>query len=107
MKSVQPHGANLDGHTLEFYRKRLDEENSTDRILMYYTDGLMPWANKEEELEVLEREIKTCQHKGYTLMGVEIGEGAECPPELDTVKVLEEADVKKVVKHLEKRLAGG
>jgi hypothetical protein len=107
MKSVRPHGANLDGHTLEFYRKRLDEEATTDRILMYYTDGLMPYANREEELEVLEREIKTCQQKSYTLMGVEIGDGAQCPPELDTVKVLEESDVKKVVKHLEKRLANG
>jgi hypothetical protein len=104
MMSVRAHGANLDGHTLEYYRKRLDEEATTDRILMYYTDGYMPWANKEEELEVLTREIKTCQRKGYTLMGVEVGTSAHCPPELDTVGLVDESDVKAVVKHLAKRL---
>lgn len=105
MKSVRPHGANLDGHTLEFYRKRLDEEHTTDRIIMYYTDGLMPYANKDEELEVLEREIKVCARKGYILMGVEVGERAHCPPELDTCQVIDESDIRIPVKHLEKRLA--
>lgn len=107
MKSVRPHGANLDGHTLEFYRKRLDDENTTDRILMYYTDGLMPYANKEEELDILEREIKMCKQRGYTLMGVEVGDRAHCPPELDTCQVYSTDDLRVPVKHLEKRLAGG
>ena len=102
--ALGPDAANLDGHTLEYYRKRLDEQTATDKIILYYTDGKMPAENHDEELEILQREIKICQKRGYTLLGVGIRTDSPIRHGLDTVQVDTEADVVKVVKHLEKRL---
>jgi len=102
--SLCPHGGNLDGHTMEYYRRRLDEVEATDKILLYYTDGKMPAANHDEELEVLQREIKTCRQRRYTLLGVGIRTDSPVRHGLDTVEVHEDEDLKKVVEHLGKRL---
>lgn len=97
-------GGNLDGHTLEFYRKVAEARTETDRIIMYYTDGAMPAANYHEELAVLQRNIKICQQQGITLMGVGLGTDSPVQHGLDTVQVDSTADIPRVVKHLEGRL---
>jgi hypothetical protein len=104
LRDLGPDAANLDGHSIEFYRKRLEESNATDKILMYYSDGKMPAENYEEELEILQREIRTFARKKMTLLAV--GIRTEDPVEhgLDTVRVDDDADITKVVRHLEKRL---
>lgn len=99
-------GGNLDGHALEFGRRMLDRVEATDKILLYYTDGKMPAANKEEELEVLQREIRTCAQKRYTLLGVGIRTDSPVRHGLDTVQVDDDSDIPKVVEHLGRRLAG-
>jgi hypothetical protein len=96
--------ANLDGHALEFLRKRADESRATDKIILYYSDGQMPAENRDEELVILQREIRTCRTKGYTLLGVGIRTDSPKAHGLDTVRVNEPADLSKVVDHLEKRL---
>lgn len=104
LTTLGPDSANLDGHTLEYYRKVLDSVDATDKIILYYTDGKMPAENHDEELEILQREIKICKQKGYTLLGVGIRTDSPVRHGLDTVQVDEHSDVVKVVKHLEKRL---
>jgi hypothetical protein len=99
-----PAGANLDGHTLEWYRKRAMESNATDRVIMYYTDGEMPAENYNEELEILEREIKLCKRLGIHLMGVGIGTDSPSDYGLDTVQIDTVDEIDKVVRHLEKVL---
>jgi hypothetical protein len=101
---IGPSSCNLDGHTLEFYRKVLDTRTETDRIILYYTDGKMPAENHDEELQILQREIKTCRKKNYTLLGVGIRTNSPTAHGLDTVQVDTEGDTLKVIKHLEKRL---
>lgn len=98
-------GGNLDGHTMEYYRKQLDRVEATDKILLYYTDGKMPAANHAEELAVLQREIRTCRNKKYTLLGVGIRTDSPVRHGLDTVQVEDDDDLKRVVDHLGKRLA--
>lgn len=105
LREIGPHSVNLDGHTLEYYRKLLDADPATDKIIMYYTDGKMPAENEDEELAILQREIKICKQRGYTLMGVGIRTDSPRAHGLDTVQVDTERDVVKVVKHLQKRLA--
>ena len=97
-------GANLDGHTLQFYRKRLESMQATDRVLMYYTDGAMPATNYDEELMVLKSEIAYCNKHDITLMAV--GMGVDTPKRhgFDTCQVDSSADYRKVVDHLGKRL---
>lgn len=104
LDGVHAFAANLDGHTLEFYRKQLDAVRATDKIIMYYTDGAMPLENFKEELEVLQREIAVCRKKSYTLMAVGINTDSPLKHGLDTVQVSDDADIVGVVKHLERRL---
>ena len=99
-----PDSANLDGHFLEYLRKACDRVQATDKIIMYYSDGKMPAENHDEELEILQRELRTCTMKGYTVMGVGIRTDSPARHGLDTVQVDTDEDIVKVVKHLEKKL---
>lgn len=103
---VQPFGGNVDGHTLEFYRKRLDESAATDKILMYYTDGEMPAANFYEELKVLKRELDLMRRLHYTVAGVGIQSSSPTDHGLPTVLVQSMNDIPEVVRHLERIMVG-
>lgn len=96
--------ANLDGHTLEFYRRLIEKRSETDKIIMYYSDGQMPAENYHEELEILQREIMTCKKKKITLLGVGIRTDSPRRHGLDTVEVHEDSDVIKVIRHLKNAL---
>jgi Cobalamin biosynthesis protein CobT VWA domain len=101
---IGPDSANLDGHTFEYYRRILDKRSETHKVMLYYTDGKMPAENAEEELVVLQREIKTCKHKQYVLIGVGIRTDSPKAHGLDTVRVDGDEDIIKVVRRLEQRL---
>lgn len=104
LTDIGPDSANLDGHTMEYYRKILDKRTETDRIMLYYTDGKMPAENYDEELEILQREIKICRRNKYKLLGVGIRTDSPARHGLDTVQVDADEDIIKVVQHLEKVL---
>jgi hypothetical protein len=97
-------GGNLDGHALEYMRKRLVKTTTTDKILLYYADGKMPAANADEELQVLERQIKLCKRDDITLLGVGIRTDSPIRHGLDTVQVDDDEDLPRVIEHLGKRL---
>jgi hypothetical protein len=103
---LRPFGGNLDGHTLEFYRKVLDRRSETDRLILYYTDGQMPAGNFNEELAVLQDNIDICRRKSYTLLGV--GVHTDSPEEhgLETVRLDGPQDIAKVVDRLRSKFAG-
>jgi hypothetical protein len=105
LSKLQPSGYNLDGHTFEFYRKRLDKSRATDRLLMYYTDGDMPYANFKEELRILQRELRICKRRGYEVVGVGFQTDSPKAHGLDTVRIDGIQDVPKVVDELYRRLA--
>ena len=106
LAGLQAYEANLDGHSLEFYRKTMDAhlKKGFDGVIMYYSDGAMPAENYAEELDVLRREIDTCRKRRYTLMGVGICTSDPTKHGLDTCRVDGPGDISKVVAHLEKRL---
>jgi hypothetical protein len=97
---------NLDGHTLEFYRKRLMTSNATTKILLYYTDGAMPAANYDDELEVLKREVDIYKRLGIVMLGVGVGTDSPKRWGMDTVRINNKGDITKVIKHLEGVLTG-
>lgn len=101
---IGPDAVNLDGHTMEYYRKVLDTRRETHCVMLYYTDGKMPAENYDEELEILQREIRICRRKKYTLVGVGIRTDSPTQHGLDTVQVNGDEDILTVVKHLERRL---
>jgi hypothetical protein len=103
LSGLSPGYANLDGHTMEQYRKMLDAQRATVKVLHYYTDGAMPCENREEELAVLRREIRTCVKRGYEVVGVGIRSDAPKEHGLETVEVNAVEDIKKVIADLRNR----
>ena len=95
---------NLDGHSIEYYRKMVERTDATDKIILYYSDGKMPASNHDEELAIMQREIQYCKTHNITLMGVGIRTDSPRQHGLDTVQVDTDEDLVKVVKHLEKVL---
>lgn len=95
---------NLDGHTLEAYRKIAMESTATDRIVIYYTDGEMPAENKEEETEILLREIDLYKRHGIDLVCVGIQTDSPKRYGLPTVRVDSDEDIIKVIKFLDEIL---
>lgn len=96
--------ANLDGHTMEYYRKAIERRPTTDKLIMYFTDGEMPAENYDEELWILQREIGICKKVGIRLVGV--GVGTDSPKEhgLDTIRCDRMDDIPGMIQELEKRL---
>lgn len=104
LASVQPVNGNLDGHTLEFLRKRAEMSRATDKILCYYTDGAMPAMNATEEAQVLRRETEHCKKNNITLLAVGIGTDSPKAYGFDTVEVNSEMDLVEVVRRLGRAL---
>lgn len=104
LKSLGADTANLDGHQFEYYRRILDRRPETTKILHYYTDGAMPAENKDEELIVLQRELKTIKRKAYVVLGVGIRTDSPKQHGLETVELHEVGDITKVIAHLEREL---
>jgi hypothetical protein len=104
LMDIGPSYYNLDGHTLEYARRRVEQSRATDKVILYYSDGKMPLENYYEELEILQREIATCKQRGITLLGVGIRTDSPAQHGLDTVQVDDSSDIGRVVQHLERRL---
>lgn len=101
---MRPVYTNLDGHNLEFLRKRLAQSQATTKVLLYYTDGQMPAANRADELETLKREVDNYKRAGIVMLGVGVGTTSPAKWGMDTVRIDNKGDVSKVIKHLERRL---
>lgn len=95
---------NLDGHSLEFYRKLTEAQSATDRLIVYFTDGQMPAENYDDELIVLKREIETCRKRNIALLGVGIETDSPRAHGLDTVRIDTVEDIPKLVDEIESRL---
>lgn len=100
LAALKPLANNFDGHTLEFHRKILERRRETDRILIYYTDGEMPAANHDEELEVLQRELARMDQLGIKRLAVGINTNSPEEYGFDTVEVEGDDDLVKVVEQL-------
>lgn len=104
LKGIGCGGINLDGHTMQFYRKRMDQSGCTDNVLFYFTDGSMPAANYEEELDVLKRELALMKRRGYTVIGVGVDTDSPKAHGLDTVVVHGADDIAAVLDKMASRI---
>lgn len=103
LAALKPYSANLDGHTLEAYRKIVEKSRATDRIVLYYNDGAMPCENYHEELATIHREVEEYRKRNITMLGVGIGTD-EPAAFMPTVRIDSVGDVSIVVKALQRRL---
>ncbi len=104
LRTLTPGGNNYDGHSFEQYRRILEAEKATDKLLVYYTDGEMPMANYDEELEILQRELLNLKRLGIGVQGVGVGTDSPTAHGLDTVRVDELADMPKIIQAIERKL---
>lgn len=103
LSRLRPTGYNLDGHTFEYHRKQITRFTATDRLLIYVTDGDMPDSNFTEELEVLQRELKTLKQKRIEVLGVGVQTDSPKQYGLETIQMNSVNDLQQLVKALEKR----
>lgn len=104
LRRLTASSANLDGHTLEFYRKQIEGVNATSKTILYFTDGAMPLANFDEELEILQREIKYCKQRGINLVGIGVGTDSPTRHGLDTIRCDRVEDIPAMITQLKSRL---
>lgn len=97
-------GVNLDGHSLEQYRKVVEAQRATDKMVMYFTDGEMPNANFDEELRLLKENIEILKRQRTHIFGVGYRTDAPKNHGLDTIRFSTPEDIPSIVKGLEDRL---
>lgn len=85
--------ANLDGHTMQAYRKMLERQKGRDKLLLYFTDGAMPCENGPEEKRILKQECAVLKAKGIYTIGVGIGCDDPRRYGLDTIEVNSTRDI--------------
>lgn len=108
MANINCGGSNLDGHALEFARKRIEKSTATDTIIVYCTDGAMPEANYSDEVVVLLREILTiAKNPKMNLVGVGMGTDSPNQYGLPTVEVNRSSDIDQIIKFMGKMLGVG
>lgn len=97
-------GINLDGHSLEQYRKVLESQRATDKLMLYFTDGEMPNANFSEEIVLLKENIELLKRQRVHLLGV--GYRTDSPKRhgLETIQYNKPDDIASIVKGLETHL---
>lgn len=95
---------NLDGHTLEQYRRLAQQSNATDRIIFYLTDGAMPYANFNEEKDLLLKEIELCKKLGIKLIGIGVGNSDPMQYGLDTIRIDRMSELPRMIKEVGDRL---
>lgn len=102
--SLRTGAANLDGHTMQAYRKLLEGQRGKDKLLLYFTDGSMPCENGAEERRILVQECALMKAKGMHTIGV--GVGCDDPKRygLDTIEVNGSFDIPKLLQGVGQRL---
>ena len=101
-KNLFSYDCNLDGHALAYGRAEILKQRATERLIMYYSDGQMPAENHDEELALLNKELKILSAQGVIVAGVGVNTDSPTKHGLPTVRLDSESDVPKVVDHLEK-----
>jgi cobalamin biosynthesis protein CobT len=104
LSTLNAYSANLDGHTMQVYRKLLQKQRGKDKLLLYFTDGAMPAENYSEELPLLQKEILLMRRLGIHLLGIGIGCDDPKRHGLDTIVVNSTRDLPDMLEGLRQRL---
>lgn len=102
--SIRPGNGSLDGHNFEFYRKVLQRSRARKKLLIYFTDGVIPETNKAQELPILRREFKMLKRLDIATLGVGILTDSPKDVGMDCVHVSDPSNLTAVLKEIEKRI---
>jgi hypothetical protein len=105
LTEVGAFGSNIDGQTVEFYRKVMDRQQATDKMLMFFTDGQLNLAVGDEQHDIILRELKIMDRQQYTMVGIEVNTESHMQDVgIDTVTCNSDQDIIKLVDELKIRI---
>ena len=99
---LEPGNTNQDGSILRLYRRQLQTRPTTEKILLYFTDGEIPGTGGSAEAAIMRSEVDACRRAGITLLGV--GIKTRSPEEfgIPTVSLDKATDIGHVLEFLAK-----
>lgn len=101
---LAPRYGSLDGHNFEFYRKILQRSRAQRKLLIYFTDGVIPETYPAVEKPIMLREFEILKKSGIAMLGVGMYTDSPKRYGMDTVLVTESTDISTVLKEIEKRI---
>lgn len=95
---------NLDGHTMQAYRKLLEAQEGKDKLLIYFTDGSMPAENASMERPLLIKEVQLLRRKGINLVCISVDNEEPLKYGIDTIRVDGIEDLPRMIAGIATRL---
>ena len=99
---LEPGNTNQDGSILRLYRRQLQTRPTTEKILLYFTDGEIPGTGGSAEAAIMRSEVDACRRAGITLLGVGIKTRSPEKFGIPTVSLDKATDIGHVLEFLAK-----
>ena len=99
---LEPGNTNQDGSILRLYRRQLQTRPTTEKILLYFTDGEIPGTGGSAEAAIMRAEVDACRRAGITLLGVGIKTRSPEKFGIPTVSLDKATDIGHVLEFLAK-----
>ena len=103
LNEISGMGGNMDGHSMERYRKLAEARRTTDKLILYFTDGEMHGYG--EEREILEKNIDLCRKLGIHLLAVSYQNDSPTQLGLETIRFDSGQDIASIVSGLDAYLS--
>lgn len=92
--------SNADGTILRVYRRQLEATDATDKILLFFTDGVIPGYGGSAQAQIMREEVQACKRAGITLVGVGVGTDSPKQFGIETVRLDSEKDLRALLEYL-------
>ena len=89
--------SNADGTILTVYRRQLQRSAATHKILLYFTDGVIPGYGGGGQEQTMRDEVEACRRAGITLLGVGVGTSSPEKFGIETVRLDGDQDLRNVL----------
>ena len=96
--------SNADGTILTVYRRQLQRSAATHKILLYFTDGVIPGYGGNDQEQTMRDEVEECRRAGITLLGVGVGTNSPEAFGIETVRLDGDQDLKNVLAILAEKI---
>lgn len=96
--------SNADGTILRVYRRQLEATDATDKVLLFFTDGVIPGYGGAEQKQIMREEVQACKRAGITLVGVGVKTDSPKDFGIETVRLDSEKDLRGLLEHLAEKI---
>ena len=96
--------SNADGTILRVYRRQLEATDATDKVLLFFTDGVIPGYGGAEQKQIMREEVQACKRAGITLVGVGVKTDSPRDFGIETVRLDSEKDLRGLLEYLAEKI---